>query len=181
DAAAAPAIHAEPHRQQARCAYARICRAHRRNPQGVRILRNGDQGLARAVLCRIGIAGDQWAKRWKSKMVADRQGGPHKIAMREQERGMPRIVLLSSAALLLVLLGEGGQGQDGFPDRAVKIIVPTSPGATTDVLARTIGQAFSESWKQPVIVDNRPGADEMIGDELVAKAPPDGYTLGVTR
>ena len=93
---------------------------------------------------------------------------------------MPRIVFLSSAALLLALLGEAGQGQDRYPDRAVKIIVPTSPGATTDVLARSIGQALSESWRQPVIVDNRPGADEMIGDELVAKAPPDGYTLGVT-
>lgn len=93
---------------------------------------------------------------------------------------MPRIVPLLSAVLLLVLLAEAGQGQDRYPDRAVKIIVPTSPGATTDVLARSIGQALSDSWRQPVIVDNRPGADEMIGDELVAKAPPDGYTLGVT-
>jgi tripartite-type tricarboxylate transporter receptor subunit TctC len=84
-----------------------------------------------------------------------------------------------SAALLLALFGEAGLAQDRYPDRTVKIIVPTSPGATTDVLARSIGQALSDSWRQPVIVDNRPGADEMIGDETVAKAPPDGYTLGV--
>jgi tripartite-type tricarboxylate transporter receptor subunit TctC len=84
-----------------------------------------------------------------------------------------------TAALVLALSGEIGLAQDRYPDRPIKIIVPTSPGATTDVLARSIGQALSDAWKQPVIVDNRPGADEMIGDELVAKALPDGYTLGV--
>jgi tripartite-type tricarboxylate transporter receptor subunit TctC len=90
-----------------------------------------------------------------------------------------RVIPLLSAALLLTLFGETGLAQVRYPDRAIKIIVPTSPGATTDVLARSIGQALSDSWKEPVIVDNRPGADEMIGDELVAKALPDGYTLGV--
>jgi tripartite-type tricarboxylate transporter receptor subunit TctC len=71
------------------------------------------------------------------------------------------------------------RAQDGYPSRSVRIIVPTSPGAITDVLARAIGQSLSQSWGQPVIIENRPGADEMIGNEAVAKAPPDGYTLGV--
>jgi len=92
---------------------------------------------------------------------------------------MRAVIPLVSAALLFALLNEIALAQDQYPDRTVKMIVPTSPGAITDVLARSIGQALSDSWKQPVIVDNRPGADEMIGDELVAKAPPDGYTLGV--
>ena len=93
---------------------------------------------------------------------------------------MHKVIALLSAVLCLALSGQAARAQTQYPDRAVKIIVPTSPGATTDVLARTIGQALSESWRQPVIVDNRPGADEMIGNEIVAKASPDGYTLGVT-
>jgi tripartite-type tricarboxylate transporter receptor subunit TctC len=58
--------------------------------------------------------------------------------------------------------------------------VPSSPGATTDVLARLIAQGMTQSWGQPVIVENRPGADEMIGVGAAAKAPADGYTLLVT-
>jgi tripartite-type tricarboxylate transporter receptor subunit TctC len=92
---------------------------------------------------------------------------------------MRTIVLLLSAAFTLTLFADVARAQDRYPDRTVKIIVPTSPGATTDVLARSIGQALSELWGQPVIVDNRPGADEMLGDEMVAKAAPDGYTLCV--
>ena len=92
---------------------------------------------------------------------------------------MRMVIAAVGAAVVLGLAGEAGLAEGQYPDRAVKIIVPTSPGATTDVLARSIGQALSDSWKVPVIVDNRPGADEMIGDEIVAKASPDGYTLGV--
>ena len=89
-----------------------------------------------------------------------------------------RVVLLG--AMLSLNLGGGvGLAQEQYPNRAVRIVVPTSPGATTDILARAIGQALSQAWGQPFIVDNRPGADEMIGDEVIAKSPPDGYTLGV--
>jgi tripartite-type tricarboxylate transporter receptor subunit TctC len=49
----------------------------------------------------------------------------------------------------------------------------------TDILARSIGQALSQAWGQAIVIDNRPGADEMIGNEIIAKSPPDGYTLGV--
>jgi tripartite-type tricarboxylate transporter receptor subunit TctC len=81
----------------------------------------------------------------------------------------------------VLALGLGGSAlaQSPYPDRTVRIIVPTSPGAVTDVLARAMGQQLSQSWGQPVVIDNRPGADEMLGDEIVAKAPPDGYTLGI--
>ncbi len=88
-------------------------------------------------------------------------------------------VTILSAILPLAFLSDAVLAQSHYPSQTVRIIVPTSPGAVTDVLARAIGQALSESWAQPVIIDNRPGADEMIGDEIVAKSVPDGYTLGV--
>jgi tripartite-type tricarboxylate transporter receptor subunit TctC len=85
------------------------------------------------------------------------------------------------ATFLLLVVGIGAPPAHAqYPSRAIKIVVPTSPGATTDVLARVIGQALSQSWGQPVIVENRPGADETLGVEVVAKSPPDGYTLLVT-
>jgi len=67
--------------------------------------------------------------------------------------------------------------QDRYPARTVRIIVPSSPGGITVLLARVIGQALSQSWGQPVIIEDRPGADELIGTEAVVKAAPDGYML----
>jgi tripartite-type tricarboxylate transporter receptor subunit TctC len=67
-----------------------------------------------------------------------------------------------------------------FPSRPVTLIVPFTPGTGIDILARAIGPKLSELWKQPVVVDNRPGASGNIGTDLVAKAPGDGYTLMVT-
>ena len=65
-----------------------------------------------------------------------------------------------------------------YPDRPVRIIVPQTAGGAVDIVARAIAQKLSESWGQQVIVDNRPGANGIIGMEAVAKAKPDGYTLG---
>lgn len=64
-----------------------------------------------------------------------------------------------------------------FPSRAVRIVVPFPPGSTVDILARTIGQSFSEELGQPFVIDNRPGASGNIGMAFVAKSAPDGYTL----
>lgn len=71
------------------------------------------------------------------------------------------------------------QAQEAFPSRAVRIIVPFTAGGPTDVLARMLGQRLSEKWKQPVVVENRAGGGSTIGTNIVAKAPPDGHTIGM--
>ena len=65
-----------------------------------------------------------------------------------------------------------------YPNRPVRIMVPQTAGGAVDIVARAIAQKLSESWGQQVIIDNRPGANGIIGMEAVAKAKPDGYTLG---
>ena len=65
----------------------------------------------------------------------------------------------------------------GFPSRAIRIVVPFPAGGPSDIVARIIGQKMSEDWGQPVVIENRPGANTIIGAQAVAKAAPDGYTL----
>jgi tripartite-type tricarboxylate transporter receptor subunit TctC len=79
------------------------------------------------------------------------------------------------AAAFIVLLAAEAAAQ--YPSRPIRIIVPQSPGASTDLTARLIGQKLSESFKQPVVVDNRPGAGTTHGTDMVVRATPDGYTL----
>jgi len=76
-----------------------------------------------------------------------------------------------------ILGGEAVFAQASYPSRPVRVVVPFPAGGTTDILARAAAQKLSETWGQQAIVDNRPGAGGNIGSELVAKAPPDGYTL----
>jgi len=67
--------------------------------------------------------------------------------------------------------------QQDYPDKAIRLVVPFPAGGPTDTAARIIGQKMSETLKQPIVIDNRPGASGTIGTESVAKASPDGYTL----
>ena len=85
-----------------------------------------------------------------------------------------------AAAILAALLPHAAfaQGAD-FPTHAVRLVVPFPPGGATDALARQIAEKLSAQWKQPVVVDNRPGGNTMIGTDAVAKAPADGHTLGI--
>jgi tripartite-type tricarboxylate transporter receptor subunit TctC len=80
------------------------------------------------------------------------------------------------AATLCAFCATLAQGQ-GYPVKPVRLVVPFTPGSATDILARTFGQKLSEIWGQPAIVENHPGAGGTIGAGIVAKAPPDGYTL----
>jgi tripartite-type tricarboxylate transporter receptor subunit TctC len=68
-------------------------------------------------------------------------------------------------------------GAQHYPSKAVRIIVPQTPGGATDVFGRLIAQKLSAAWGQPVVVENRAGAAGVVGTEVVAKAAPDGYTL----
>jgi len=86
----------------------------------------------------------------------------------------------STQRLLLGLLLAGfawAAVAQGYPARAVRMIVPYPAGGYYDLLARTIGQKLSEGWGQPLVVENRAGANGIVGTELVAKSAPDGYTL----
>jgi tripartite-type tricarboxylate transporter receptor subunit TctC len=63
-----------------------------------------------------------------------------------------------------------------YPSKPVRYIVPFPPGGATDIMARNVAQKVSEAWKQSIVVDNRPGGNAMIGADVVAKSPADGYT-----
>jgi tripartite-type tricarboxylate transporter receptor subunit TctC len=69
------------------------------------------------------------------------------------------------------------QSAANFPNRPIRLIVPFPAGGPSDIVARLIGQRMSEDWGQPVVVENRPGANTIIGAQAAAKAAPDGYTL----
>jgi tripartite-type tricarboxylate transporter receptor subunit TctC len=72
----------------------------------------------------------------------------------------------------------GGAHAEGWPTKPVRLIVPSPAGAQNDIAARVIGEQLSKIWHQPVIVDNKPGGGTTIGTNAVAKAAPDGYTIG---
>jgi tripartite-type tricarboxylate transporter receptor subunit TctC len=67
-----------------------------------------------------------------------------------------------------------------YPAKPIRLVVPVAPGGGNDIVARMLGQKLAETWGQQVVVDNRPGAATAIGAEIVAKAPPDGYTIMLT-
>ena len=79
--------------------------------------------------------------------------------------------------LALLIVGCSSAAAQTYPTKPVRMLVPFPPGGGTDFVARILGQRLTEMWGQQVIVDNRPGASMMIASEMVAKAPPDGYTI----
>jgi tripartite-type tricarboxylate transporter receptor subunit TctC len=84
-----------------------------------------------------------------------------------------RLFLLFAAALV----APWSVAQSAYPTRPIKLVVPYPPAALTDLLARAIGERLTVALKQPVVIENRPGAGTLVGAEFVAKSPADGYTL----
>jgi tripartite-type tricarboxylate transporter receptor subunit TctC len=89
---------------------------------------------------------------------------------------MPKITLCLTAIGLAISSG-WVLGQSKYPQRAITIVVPTAPGGTTDFSARLIAEPLSKALGQPIVIDNKPGASGNIGNQFVARAKPDGYTL----
>ena len=93
-----------------------------------------------------------------------------------------RFLKIACAVSALVAAADGALAQKkdaegAYPNRPIRLVVPVPPGGSSDGVARVIGQRLTESWGQQVIVDNRAGAAEIIGTDIVAKANSDGYTL----
>lgn len=90
----------------------------------------------------------------------------------------PNVVSVTLCAVsLLAAAGAAAQTRQDYPVRPIRIIVPQAPASGPDIMARTVAQKLTESWGQQVVVDNRPGANGIIGMEAAARSKPDGYTL----
>lgn len=91
---------------------------------------------------------------------------------------------LSAVVVSAVFIASAARAQTedprSFPSRPVRIVVPASPGGVNDILARLVGHRMSETFGQPVVVENKPGAGTMLGAETVARSAPDGYTMLMT-
>lgn len=100
-----------------------------------------------------------------------------------------RVALIATATAMLLSLGSAhhaparADDASAYPNRPIKIIVPYPAGGITDTVARLVAGKLTEAWKQPVVVENRAGAGGIIGNQAVAKAPGDGYTMlvGITQ
>lgn len=90
-------------------------------------------------------------------------------------------ICASALIALQCLCGAAAAQTLSYPDRPITVIVTAAPGGVTDVVARALGQEMTKAWGQPVVVVNRGGAGHILGEEAVAKAAPDGYTLMISE
>jgi tripartite-type tricarboxylate transporter receptor subunit TctC len=90
---------------------------------------------------------------------------------------MKRRPLLNVIALSVLLLAAGASAQTSYPDKAIRLILPTPAGGASDACARLLAQALAKSLNQPVVIDNKPGASGALAAQALLAAPPDGYTL----
>jgi len=92
---------------------------------------------------------------------------------------MRRATFLRGAAAFAVAAPAIVRAQGAWPDKQIRMVIPFAAGGTTDLLARALGQHMTQAWGQPVVADNRAGANGVVAGEIVAKAAPDGYTLSM--
>src|SRR6267378_7981970 len=92
-----------------------------------------------------------------------------------------RATLIRIIGIVLALLLAAPAAAETYPSRAIKLLVPIPPGGAPDVAARLIGRYLSEALGQPVVIENRTGANGNIAADAVAKSDPDGYTLLLAR
>ena len=89
-----------------------------------------------------------------------------------------KIIRALAVALSLLLLPALASAQE-FPTKPIKLIVPFPAGGPNDIIARVVGQRMTELTKQPIVVENRSGQAGVLGTDAIAKAAPDGYTIGI--
>jgi tripartite-type tricarboxylate transporter receptor subunit TctC len=90
---------------------------------------------------------------------------------------MRRVLAMLAFATVLATMLIAPAGAADYPDRPIKLIVPTAPGGVNDIVARLLQPGLTAALKQPIVIENKPGANNIIGTNYVAKSPPDGYTL----
>ena len=83
------------------------------------------------------------------------------------------------STLVLACALSGTALAQAWPDKPVRVVVPAPAGSSLDIIVRTLADKLKDRWKQPIVVDNKAGAGGMLGMDVVAKAPPDGTTLGI--
>src|SRR5436309_12687542 len=95
-----------------------------------------------------------------------------------QETGMrPSFaIVIGTGAIAALAFAGPASGQD-YPKQPIRLVVPFAPGGGADLMARILGEPLAKRLGQPIVIENKPGAGATIGADLVAKAPPDGYTL----
>ncbi|MGH8664813.1 MAG: Bug family tripartite tricarboxylate transporter substrate binding protein [Burkholderiales bacterium] len=91
--------------------------------------------------------------------------------------GVSRSILFAACTSILAAIPHGAVNAQNYPIKPIRMVVPFPPGGFSDLFGRIIGGKMHESWGQPVLVENRPGAGGSIGADIVAKSPPDGYAL----
>src|SRR5690606_22746537 len=115
----------------------------------------------------------QWRR---AAAIPGKPGSRQAAPVQSRRRRKMRYTFALSSAALLALTWLPAAGQD-YPSKPIRVVVPVAAGGSPDVLARLIGERIRPRLGQPFVVDNRAGAGQMIGSDLVAKAAPDGYTI----
>jgi tripartite-type tricarboxylate transporter receptor subunit TctC len=92
---------------------------------------------------------------------------------------MIRLLLIALAPAMAAASAVAQAGDDGWPERPIRLVVPFPAGSSTDIIARIVAQKLSHRLGQQIVIENRAGASGNIGADAVAKAAPDGYTIGI--